>query len=83
MPASARRPKRFLMHALEDGLGRTQARLRAFEETYQMPTAQFIECYNQNTVEETLETIEWLGEYRLLLRIQDKLDTLKGIRIVV
>jgi len=65
---------------LEAGMRQTQHRLRKFEHQYGMPTDEFVLKYANNEIQETLETIEWLGEYRMAQTIQEKLDTLKEIR---
>ena len=65
---------------LEAGMRQTQRRLRDFEAQFSMATADFVHRYAADELEETLDTIEWLGEYRMAQTIQEKLDTLKGIR---
>ena len=65
---------------LEAGLRQTRHRLHQFEEQYAMATDEFIKKQADNGIQETLETIEWLGEYRMLQRIQEKIDALKGIQ---
>jgi len=65
---------------LEAGMRQTQHRLRQFEQQYSTPTEEFVHQYANNEIEETLETIEWLGEYRMAQAIQEKLDTLREIR---
>lgn len=65
---------------LEAGLRQTQHRLHQFEEQYGMATDEFIKKQADNGIQETLETIEWLGEYRMVQRIQEKIDALKGIQ---
>lgn len=62
------------------GLRKTQQRLQTFEQRFVLPTAEFVNKYANNEIAETLDTIEWLGEYRLAQRIQTKIDTLKAIR---
>ena len=65
---------------LEAALHQTKARLIAFETQYHLPTSEFVDRYANDQVDETLETIEWLGEYRMLKRIQQKLDALRGVQ---
>jgi hypothetical protein len=62
------------------GMRKTQQRLQKFEAQYGMPTHEFVVKYRNDEIQETLETIEWLGEYRMAQRIQAKIDTLKAIR---
>lgn len=61
---------------LEVGLRKTQQRLQKFEEQYGMSTNEFILNYRNDLIQETLETIEWLGEYRMAQHIQAKIETL-------
>jgi len=60
----------------EDGLRRNRERLRSFEAQYGLSTAEFLNCYRQNRIHETLETIEWVGESRLEQHLQDELRNL-------
>ena len=41
-----------------------------------MDTTEFVARYAVDKINETLETIEWLGEYRLAANIRQKLDKL-------
>ena len=64
---------------LQAGIRQTEARLDAFEEKYQRPTTDFLAAYEDDQIEETLDTIEWMGECRLLQRLREKLDALRSI----
>jgi hypothetical protein len=68
------------LRLLEAGIRQTQTRLRLFEERYRMTTAMFIAQYEDDAFEETLDAIEWIGEYRLLQRLQEKAAILQDIR---
>jgi hypothetical protein len=65
---------------LEIGLKRTRDQLREFEERYGVATVEFIE---RMTVEDLaggdLEYVEWIGESRLLQKIEADLAALKDI----
>lgn len=61
---------------LEVGIRQTEQHLRKFEEKYQKPTSDFIAEYEQDRFEETLE---WIGEYRLLARLHEKMKALRSI----
>ncbi len=41
-----------------------------------MTTAEFVARYADDQIVETLETIEWLGEYRLAQRLKQKVEAL-------
>ncbi len=85
--STAQRPLRQLVEAalanelrlLEAGIRRTEQRLHEFEAKYQLPTTEFIHRFENDEFEETLEFAEWIGENRLLERLHEKADTLKGI----
>lgn len=68
------------LRTLQVAMRQTEARLTAFEQQYQRATADFIAAYARNEVDETLETIEWLGEYRMAQSLQDEMDALNAIQ---
>lgn len=47
---------------------------------YELSSAEFIRRYEQDELEETLQFAEWIGEVRLLERLQEKADILREIR---
>lgn len=85
--SSQRRPLRPLVEAalaselrlVEAGIQRTEQRLKEFETKYQLSTEDFIYRFENDELEEDLELAEWVGEYRLLERLQEKAETLRGI----
>ena len=68
------------LRLLEAGIGRTKQKIQEFEARFSLPSAEFIRRYEQGALEESLEFAEWIGEYRLLERLQEKADTLREIR---
>ena len=68
------------LRLLEAGVRRTEQRLLAFEEKYSLETQKFISRYENDELEETIDFDEWIGEFRLLIRLREKADTLRGIR---
>jgi len=68
------------LRLMEAGIRRTEQRLQAFEQKYHLGTQDFIVRYENDEMEETLDFDEWIGEFRLLARLQEKADTLKDIR---
>lgn len=68
------------LRLLEAGLHRTEEKLHAFEIRFGMTTPEFVQRYEADELEETLEFIEWVGEYRLRERLLDKTNTLREIR---
>lgn len=67
------------LRLLEAGIRQTEARLRVFEEQYHLSSLDFLRQYENDELEETLDFMEWIGEYRLLQRLNEKAETLKGI----
>jgi hypothetical protein len=45
-----------------------------------MSTQEFISTYENDEIEENLDFDEWIGEFRLLERLREKVETLRGIR---
>ncbi len=68
------------LRLLEAGIRRTRQKLQGFETRHGLPSAEFIRRYEQDELEESLEFAEWIGEYRLLERLEEKADTLREIQ---
>ena len=68
------------LRLLEAGIRRGERRLQEFEARYGLSTADFVECYANDALEETLECAEWIGEYRLRERLLEKAAVLRAIR---
>jgi len=58
---------------LKAGLRRTEERIREFEERYRILTQEFLTRFENDEFEETSEFAEWIGEYRLLKKLQQKI----------
>lgn len=67
------------LRLLQAGIHQTEKRLHTFEEQYQMPTAVFLHKFENDEINETLDLAEWIGESRLLKRLQEKVNTIQGI----
>jgi hypothetical protein len=67
------------LRLLEAGIRQTEQRLVAFEAQCGMTTDEFVRLFENDELEETLAFIEWLGEARLLQRLQEKAVTLREI----
>jgi hypothetical protein len=64
---------------LQAGIRRTEQRLRDFEKQYGLSSEQFFRRYENDEFDETLDFIEWVGEYRLLESMRAELDILQEI----
>jgi hypothetical protein len=70
------------LRSTETGIEKTEARLRSFEQQYQLSTSEFLERYSNDEFQETLELDEWIGESRMLKRLQEKAERLRGVELV-
>jgi len=68
------------LRLLEAGIWRSAQRLQAFEGRYGLSSVDFIQRYENDELEETLEFAEWIGEYRVKERLLEKADILRAIR---
>lgn len=68
------------LRLFEAGLRRAQARLHELETRYGFSTVEFIRRYENEELAETLELAEWIGEYRLFERLQEKTQALREVQ---
>ena len=54
--------------------------MREFETAHRMTTSEFVRCFENDELDETLELAEWIGEHCLLQRLNEKTEALRGIR---
>ena len=67
---------------IEDSIRRTRNNLDDFEKKYGFATAELLRREAEGGVDDgNLELVEWIGESRVLERLQSELDLLDGIRI--
>jgi len=69
------------MKMLEIGLKRTEERLQTFEDRFGMSSDEFYSRLCNDELEETLDFIEWTGEYKTLSLLREKYQALKDIEI--
>ena len=68
------------LRLLQAGIRRTEQRLCAFERQHGLPSQKFLRCHENDELPETLDSAEWIGEYRLLERLREKAAALQEIR---
>jgi hypothetical protein len=68
------------LRLLEAGIRRSAQRLQEFEARHGLSTADFLQRYEDNALEETREFAEWIGECRLRERLLEKADAMRAIR---
>jgi len=54
------------LRLLESGIRRTEQKILQFEEKYHLRTQELISRYENDELGETLDSDEWIGEFRLL-----------------
>ena len=70
--------RRVICHSIK----RTQKNIATFEEKYGFSTAELFRREAQGTIDDNnLEFIEWLGETKLLGRLEDELKLLDEIQV--
>lgn len=67
------------LRLLQAGIRRSQQRLQKLEARYGLSTDEFLQRYENNQIEETLEFSEWIGEYRMLERLKEKAQALQEV----
>jgi hypothetical protein len=86
--SSYQRPLRPLVEAalqnelrlLQVNIKRTEQNLNKFEARFGLSTSEFIQRFENDELPETLDYVEWVGEYRLLTRLHEKTEALREIR---
>ena len=68
------------LRLLQVNIKRTEENLNKFEARFGLSTSEFIRRFENDELPETLDYIEWVGEYRLLIRLHEKTETLREIR---
>ena len=86
--SSYQRPLRPLVEAalqnelrlLQVNIKRTEQNLSNFETRFGFSTTKFVQRFENDELPETLDYVEWVGEYRLLMRLHEKAEALREIR---
>ncbi len=81
---------RFLVEALETETSRlkysiklAERRLSEFEKKYRVSSREFLNEWSaEDLAGKDLEYVEWAGEYKLAMRLNERLDALKSIKHV-
>jgi len=68
------------LRLMEASIRQAELKLQEFEKRYQIHTQEFISRYENDEMTETMDFVEWIGEFRLLERLREKAETLKDIR---
>ena len=68
------------LRLIEAGVKQARNGIRRFEEKFQMTTQEFLSRYENDEIVEEMDFAEWIGEVRLMERLQEKAETLRDIR---
>ena len=67
--------------SLTHGIKRTRERLLTFEKQFGMTSEEFERRYTAAEIDETLASIEWLGEIKMLRVLSEQKLALDGARV--
>jgi len=68
------------LRLLKVGIDKTKRRIKEFEIQNKMTTEKFLILFEQGKLEENLDFAEWIGECRLLKRLEQKEETLEEVK---
>jgi hypothetical protein len=66
---------------LKASINRTKARISSFEQKYSMSTEQFMQKIREGMDDDNLDYVEWIGERKILKRLEEEYKELEGLRI--
>lgn len=66
---------------LKTSINRTKVKISSFEQKYNMPTEQFLQKMEEGMNEDNLDYVEWIGETKILKRLEEEYRELEGMRI--
>ena len=67
--------------ALQAGLKRTKARLKAFEKDFGQTSQTFYRAYQQGAMGDDEQVMEWAGEWETYQELKQALDLLKEAKV--
>lgn len=68
------------LRLLMAGIQRTKKNIHSYESRFGMKTEDFLKRYENDELDETLEFAEWIGEFRMLNRLEEKTETLQEVQ---
>ncbi|MBL7117389.1 MAG: hypothetical protein ISS94_01200 [Candidatus Syntrophoarchaeum sp.] len=66
---------------LKTSINRTKIRISSFEQKYDMSTEQFMQKIKDGMDDDNLDYVEWIGETKILKRLEEEYKELEGLRI--
>ena len=70
------------LHNLEQGIKRTQERIKQFESQYKLSTEEFLTKFNNDELNHSFDFDEWIGEAKMLEHLQQKKLVIEGVEFV-
>ena len=66
---------------LKTSITRTKIRIMDFEQKYNMSTEQFMQKIRKDIDDDNLDFVEWIGETKILKRLEEEYNELEGLRV--
>ena len=66
---------------LKASINRTKMKIQDFEQKYNMSTEQFLQKIREGMDEDNLDYVDWIGETKILKRLEEEYKELEGVRI--
>jgi len=66
---------------LKTSKNRTKIRINDFEQKYNMSTEQLMQKIKKGMDDDNLDFVEWVGETKILKRLEEEYNELVGLRI--
>jgi len=66
---------------LKASINRTKMKITSFEQKYNMSTEQFMQKIREGMDDDNLDYVEWIGETKILKRLEEEYKELEGMRI--
>jgi len=66
---------------LKVSINRTKMKIQDFEQKYNMSTEQFLQKIREGMDEDNLDYVDWIGETKILKRLEEEYKELEGVRI--
>jgi len=66
---------------LKTSITRTKIRIDDFEQKYNMSTEQLMQKIRTGLDDDNLDFVEWVGETKILKRLEEEYNELEGLRV--
>jgi len=66
---------------LKTSINKTKLRISSFEQKYNMSSEQFVQKIRGGMDDDNLDFVEWIGETKILKRLEEEYNELEGLQI--